>query len=288
MHTIRVPASTSNLGAGFDCLGLALDLWLEVRLLAGPGPPTYHGTLTGLDERRDLLLRTFRDAAGEAASGWTLEARSEIPLGKGLGSSAAALVAGAGVAQLARGEALDPQRVFEAASAAEGHPDNAAPAAFGGLILAAGLPERLSLHPSLGIALAVPELGVDTHAARRLLPAQVARGVAVDQAARAAALVLGLTEGDPGLIRHGMDDQLAVPHRKHLIAGFDEARQAGEAAGAFAVTISGAGSSLLAVSGRELTRRVAQAMAEALARNGNPATPMTPAVSERGVMAVGG
>ena len=279
--SVRVPASTSNLGAGFDCLGLALDLWLEARLVEGAGEPTYRGTLAGLHPDQDIILRLLK-AAG-LASGWRLEVDSAIPVGKGLGSSGAAVVAGLALAQLARQERLDHARLLAQATAEEGHPDNVGPAIYGGLFLAGRPGGWLALHPSVAPALGVPERGIDTHAARRLLPGRVPRDAAVAQAAGAASLILGLIEGDPELIARGMEDHLAVPHRKGLIRGFDAAVSAGRAAGAYGVTISGAGSALLGIGPKNVAPSIGRAMAEALSREGNPATALTPEVAERGL-----
>lgn len=278
---VRVPASTSNLGAGFDCVGLALDLWLEAHLIEGDGPAIYAGTLANLSPDRDLIARTIRSAG--LPGRWRLEVRSEVPAGKGLGSSGAAVVAGLALADLARGTELNPDRLLERATAVEGHPDNVGPAIYGGLFLASHRGGRLTLSPALGLALAVPEASIDTHAARARLPRQVAREVAIAQASRAAALLLGLTQGRPELIACGMEDQLAVPHRKELIPGFDAAVAAGRAAGAYGVTISGAGPSLLAITPPKATAPVAAAMAEALTQAGNPANPLTPRVAESGL-----
>ena len=281
---VRVPASTSNLGAGFDCMGLALDLWLEARLIGGGGSPTYAGTLAGLAPEHDLIARTTRSAG--LAGHWRLDARSDIPVGKGLGSSGAALVAGLALAQLARGADLDRDTLLEQATAIEGHPDNVGPALFGGLFLASPGGGRLTLNPALGIALAVPDASLDTRAARARLPRDVTREVAIAQAGRAAALIQGLTQGRPELIAYGMEDQLAVPYRKAMIPGFDEAVAAGRAAGAYAVTISGAGSSLLGMGPSHLAGQIASMMAEALTAAGNRATPMTPAVAMTGLAVI--
>jgi homoserine kinase len=126
----------------------------------------------------------------------------------------------------------------------EGPPDNAGPAVCGGLVLAAHRPTQLTLHRDLAVALVVPDHAISTKAARDLLPPAVPRDTAVAQAARSAALVLGLTWGDPDLIDFGMDDRLAVPHRRQLIKGYDAAVRAALDAGAYGVTISGAGSAL--------------------------------------------
>ena len=278
---VRVPASTSNLGAGFDCVGLALDLWLEARLIEGEGPATYAGTLASLSPDRDLIARTIR-AAGLSGR-WQLEVRSEIPVGKGLGSSGAAVVAGLALVDLARGAELNRDGLLERATAVEGHPDNVGPAIYGGLFLASQGGGRLTLSPAVGIALAVPDVTIDTHAARARLPREVAREGAIAQASRAAALILGLTQGRSDLIAYGMEDQLAVPRRKEMIPGFDAAVAAGRAAGAYGVTISGAGSALLGIGPPQLAGRVALAMAEALTRAGNPAAGLTPGVATTGL-----
>ncbi|MBI3981657.1 MAG: homoserine kinase [Gemmatimonadetes bacterium] len=278
---VRVPASTSNLGAGFDCLGLALDLWLDIRLVAGDAAAHYEGALAGLDAETDIVRRTLRERG--VISPFHIEARSDIPVGKGLGSSAAAYVAGFALAQLVQRGGLDRDAVFRDAAAAEGHPDNAGPAVYGGLFLASEPPSRLGPHPSLGIALAVPDTPLSTSAARARLPRDVSRDTAIGQAARAAALVLGLTQGDGDLIRFGTEDLIAVPMRRDLIVGYDAAVEAGCAAGAYGVTISGAGSALLAIAALERAAPVARAMAGALTGAGNPANAMTPGVSELGL-----
>ncbi len=279
--TVRVPASTSNLGAGFDCLGLALDVWLEARLLEGSGPARYTGTVSSVDPDQDHVASLLR--ASGVDTDRRLELHSEIPIGKGLGSSAAALTAGAALVQLAEGRAVDHDAIFETVAQLEGHPDNAGPAIYGGLVLSADLPTRLALHAELGVGLAIPEEGIDTHEARALLPREVPRAVAIAQSSRAAALLLGLTNGESQLIRFGMEDQLAVTYRKRLIRGFDTAVRAGLDAGAHGVTISGAGSALIALAPRLETGRVAAAIAEALTREGNPARSLAPAVSASGL-----
>lgn len=278
---VRVPASTSNLGAGFDCIGLALDLWLEARLTEADGPATYAGTLAGLSPDRDLIARTIRSVG--LAGPWRLEVHSEVPVGKGLGSSGAAVVAGLALAELGRGAELSRDTLLERAAALEGHPDNVGPAIYGGLFLASRGGGRLTLSPAVGIALAVPDASIDTHAARARLPREVPREVAIAQAARAAALIQGLTQGQPELIGYGIEDQLAVPYRKGMIPGFDAAVAAGRAAGAYGVTISGAGSALLGIGPSRLVGQVASAMAEALTAAGNRAMPMTPGVAKTGL-----
>ena len=279
--TVRVPASTSNLGAGFDCLGLALDLWLEASLVPGPGAPEYAGELATVKPGSDVMLAHL--SACGLTDRFHLIARSDIPVSRGLGSSAAARVAAVTLEQLARDGRLQLDEVFAHTASAEGHPDNAGPAVYGGLVLSAARPTKLTIHSDVRVALAVPQQLVETGAARAVLPENVVREKAVAQASRAAALVAGLANGDGELIEFGMQDEIALPYRKDLIPGLDQAIHAGRAAGAYGVTTSGSGSTVLGFASASRARDVAAAMAEALTQNDNPATAMTPEVSDTGV-----
>jgi len=280
MIGVRVPASTSNLGAGFDCLGLALELWLEVRIVEGAGGPVYEGTLAELDIQADILNTIV---GGSVPERHRIQVRSEIPLARGLGSSAAAAVAGFALRQVLKDNSVNRDVIYKSAVELEGHPDNAGAATFGGFVLAAPRPARLAFSRGLAVALAVPATPIDTKAARAILPAELPRSATIRQASRAAALVLGLMNAEGDLIEYGMDDQIAVPLRKKLIQGFDQGVAAGKEAGAYGVTISGSGSTLVAVTTPDLAPEVATAMAQALTTAGNTAEPLTPAVSERGV-----
>lgn len=265
-------------------MGLALDIWLEAELVPGPGPPEYSGAAAGLSADEDFIHTQL--ARGGLTSSHRLRVHSDIPVSRGLGSSSAARVAAVMLLKRASNAPIDPHEVFREAAAQEGHPDNAGPAVFGGLVLAAGRPTPLAIDPGVGVALAVPERAVETERARAMLPAEFARDVVVSQAARAAALVTGLARGDGEAIGYGMVDQLAVPLRKQLIPGFDEAVTAGRAAGAFGVTISGSGSTLLALAPVAAVGTVAAAMADALTRNENPAMPRAPGITRAGATIV--
>lgn len=270
---VRVPCSTSNLGSGFDTLGLALDRYLEARFTAGATGTGLvverTGTLAGLEvaDDEDLSVRAFRrveEETGRRAPG-RLVLHSEIPLARGLGSSAAALVAGHAIARAALGLPSDPRAAFEHAAGVEGHGDNAAPCAFGGFQAVArdGAGLRvipLELSPEVGVAWAAPATRVATRAARAALPSSVEHARAVEELGYLAALVRGLAAGDAELVRLGMQDTLHVPYRLGLIPGGREAMEAGRAAGAWGVTISGAGSGLVALCGRAEAAGVAAAM----------------------------
>ncbi|MBW3534728.1 MAG: homoserine kinase [Gemmatimonadetes bacterium] len=292
---VRVPGSTSNMGGGFDCVGLALDLFLDAEF--EPGDDALRVVREGGDAPGgdDLLEAAFRRELGIRgfAPAGTLHVKSDIPVARGLGSSAAALVAGSALGALAAGEALDPGATFAAAAEAEGHGDNAAPSAYGGLlavVAAGGAPRALpmDLSPEVGFAFAAPPTRVSTRDARTALPATVSHAEAVAALPRVVALLRGLATADPELIGLGFGDTLHVPHRLRLIPGGEEALAAAVGAGAWGATVSGSGSGLLAVGALDVAPALAEAMRAALAeRHGEAAVDARPVRPvQRGVSTV--
>ena len=268
---IRIPCSTSNLGSGYDTIGLALNRYLEATFEPGPASLeiSREGSLAaeGYDDGDDLVAlsfaRTLRSMGSEV--GGTLRLTSDIPIAKGLGSSAAAIIAGTDLALAASGQSRNDARVFEAAYAHEGHGDNVAPCLYGGLraVLpgAAGpLPIELPLSPDIGFAYAAPASAIQTKVARDALPDRVGHDLAARSLARATALVRGLASADQELIKIGVEDELHVPHRLPMIPGAYNAIGAGCDAGAWAITISGSGSGLIALCDPSDAEGVARAM----------------------------
>jgi homoserine kinase len=277
---VRVPCSTSNLGPGFDTLGLALDKYLVATYTPGPSPLGIHmgGTLLALEggAAPDLLATSFTLGLEEAGVKPTGEivVHSEIPVARGLGSSAAAYLAGLDLARAVTGQAITKEAYFLETMRREGHGDNAASCTFGGfqaMIPSADGPLHLELPVSenVGFAYAAPAAGVSTAAARRVLPRHLSYGVAVAQLGRITALLRGMADGDPRLIRIGIEDELHVPHRLPLIPGAYKAVAAGYDEGAWAVTISGSGSGLMAMCPLEAAERVAAAMRDVFAAGGD-------------------
>ncbi|MEX2281534.1 MAG: homoserine kinase [Gemmatimonadota bacterium] len=284
MIRIRVPCSTSNLGAGFDCIGLAFQRFLTIEYTAesagqrGGAPGMWlvepQGTAVGVGVGDDLITRTVvaeLQRIGVAIPPGNVRVDSDIPLRRGLGSSAAATVGGLLLARAITGDP-DPDReeLLQLAASSEGHPDNVAPALLGGLVAIARdvrdrfYAFRLPLSDQIGFAFAAPDVEVSTPAARQALPQHIEFAAGVRTAGRMAALVHGLAGATPKLLRIGFSDELHVPYRLSLIPHAAEAFEAAVSAGAWAATISGSGSGLIAVCPRGRESAVAAAMAGAL------------------------
>ncbi|MBW6456019.1 MAG: homoserine kinase [Trueperaceae bacterium] len=259
MLRVRVPATSANLGPGFDCLGLALDLWLDV----GATPSdrdrfAYRGEGAIADTPDNLVHEGFRRgmaALGRDAPPVALTVHNPIPLARGLGSSSAALVAGAALADAWSGGALTREGVFQLAAALEGHPDNVAPAVFGGFTVSAPRAEGgyatavLALPPGWRLLFGVPDFDLPTEKARAALPTTVDRADAVRTAARSALWALAVARDEPELLRTASLDVLHEPYREALVPGLREVRGALREAGAHAAFLSGAGPSVAAVVG---------------------------------------
>ena len=260
--TVRVPATSANLGPGFDCLGLALELRDEVVVQAGDPADgdavevrvTGEGAGAVPRDPSHLVVRAVHaalDALGEPHPPLSLWCTNRIPHGRGLGSSAAAVVAGllAGRALVRDGAArLDDDAVLALATRMEGHPDNAAAALLGGLTLAwaeAGAVHavRLEPRPDLRATIVIPDVELSTETARGLLPATVPHADAVHSAGRAALLVAALT-GTAGLLLPATEDRLHQGYRAPAMPATDELVRALRAAGRAAV-VSGAGPAVL-------------------------------------------
>jgi homoserine kinase len=240
-RVVRVPASSANLGPGYDVLAAALSPMLELEVEeSGEFSVTCDVPGVALD-RTNLCVRAFERL--HPADGLAFTIRSEIPPAAGLGSSAAAIVAGLAAADHLY--ELDAP-LFEHALAIEGHPDNVAAALLGGFVVCAGTdPVRLEPPPELEAVLVMPGDEVVTAEARAAMPAEVPLGDAVDNVGHAALLVLGLAQGDLSLIARGLADSLHQPRRRHLYPRSMELVEGAADMGALGATISGAGPTVL-------------------------------------------
>jgi homoserine kinase len=254
---VRVPASSANLGPGFDVLAAALALHLEVEVVE-TGSFAIETDLAIARDRRNLVVRGFERL--HPPDHFTFRIGSEIPLSGGLGSSAAAIVAGLMAAD--HMFELDAD-VVALATELEGHPDNVAAAVYGGVVVCAdGAVTRFDPPTGLEGLLVVPHEAVRTAQARAALPAQVPIEDAVHNVAHAALLTLGLARGDWELVGRGLDDRLHQPHRAHLYPRSAELVRDARALGALGATISGAGPTVLVWSHYEQTAAVAERLRE--------------------------
>lgn len=253
---LRVPASSANLGPGFDTLGLALDLYLDCRITPAPGLSIHAQgrDAAGIDcTAANLIWATACSVAahaGRALPPIHLEITNAIPLGKGLGSSAAALTAGVVIADHLLNLSWSRQRILDEAARLEGHPDNVAACVLGGIV-ASGLDQsgaahavRLSLPPSIGIAVLVPDFALPTHEARAVLPDCYSREDAIFNIQRTALLLAALAVGDLSVFPFALEDRLHQPYRQALVPGLAEAL-ALRLPGLLGCALSGAGPSVL-------------------------------------------
>jgi homoserine kinase len=238
---VRVPASTANLGPGYDALAAALSPNLELEV-EETGEFFVHSEVAGVPaDRSNLCVQAFE--ALHPADGIAFHLRSEIPVGAGLGSSAAAIVAGLSAAD--HMYELDAP-LFELAHELEGHPDNVAASLLGGFVICAGDdPVRFDPPPGLEAVLAIPPEPVSTARAREAMPDEVPLADAVHNVAHASLLVLGLARDDFSLIGRGLADRLHQERRRHLYPRSMELVERAAELGAVGATISGAGPAVL-------------------------------------------
>jgi homoserine kinase len=277
----RAPASSANLGPGFDTLAVALELYVEVSV-----EPADRLTITASGEGSELptgpdhlAVRVARQVVGHDRL--AVHVHSDIPVARGLGSSAAVAVAAAAAAG-----ALDP---LAPAAAADGHPENAAASVLGGLVAAATvdgaiMTRRLVLDPELRFVVVVPDVPLPTAQARAVLPAQVPRADAVFNLGRLALLLAGLAD-HRHLVRALTDDRLAQPHRARLFPAAPSLLDGLCDAGALAACWSGAGPSLLGLCTAGRAVEVAAAAATLLAAREVPGRVMCLAADRAGVTA---
>lgn len=288
MIRVRVPATTANLGPGLDVLGMALDLHSVVEIATADADVTV--TYDGAGEAEvslgadNLVVRAAEalfTRQGVRPDGYRLAIHNPIPLARGLGSSAAAIVGGIVAANRLVAELAGPtaaastDELLALATALEGHPDNVAPALLGGVTVAVQDEERVHVHSfqppaRLRLVVAIPEFPLSTMKAREAMPEQVTLGDAVFNVGRASLLVTALLSGRFDLLAVACDDRLHQPYRSRLVPGLAEVVAAARAAGAAAAFLSGAGPSVIALieGGKQTPGKVGRAMTDAFLSHG--------------------
>ena len=281
---VRVPGTSANCGPGFDCLGLACTVYndLELRLTREPGlsiTMTGEGATNIPCDNRNIVWRSEQyllEKAGKDKEyrGAVIHMENRVPLSRGLGSSATAIVAGLTAANALIGNPFNRREILQFATNIEGHPDNVAPAIFGGFTVNAvtnGRVDCFSFLPRfrMKFVVAVPNFPLSTRMARKVLPTEVPMKDAIFNIGRASMLVAALTRGNERYLRLGLDDSLHQPYRAELIPGMYDVFKAARRAGAAGATLSGAGPCLIAyvLERRHAEEAVGKAMLEAFRKH---------------------
>lgn len=280
---VRVPATSANCGPGYDSMGVALTLYNEFSYtvdtksdgividVQGEGADVIGGGRDNLAV--EAFMRVWHDVCGSKEPGLKISMLNRVPQSRGLGSSSTAIVAGVMAADFVTESHMSREEMLQYANAVEGHPDNVAPAIFGGFTVSI-LEEGRALTVPVAVKLplrfiaVVPEFPLSTSKARAVIPEKVAHKDAVFNASRAALLVAALVQGDKEHIAAALEDRLHQPYRSELIPGCEAVFEAACAAGAYKCIISGAGSTLMAYAAPEAD---ADAIAEAMVKAFNEA-----------------
>ncbi len=274
--TITVPATTANLGPGFDCIGAALTLYNEFKFTRLDKGGVII-SVTGAEAEKvktdesNLVYQafvTFYQHLQQTPPAVRIEIKMGVPLARGLGSSATAIVGGLVGANLLAGEPLSQSQVMELAIAIEGHPDNVVPALLGGCRLAATTDTAWEIcdipwHNQVVPVVAIPDFELSTKEARGVLSTQVSRADAIFNTAHLGLLLRGLETANSNWLKAALQDKLHQPYRKVLIPGYDAVNSAALSKGAYGMVISGAGPTLLALTDELHSQDVATAMAAA-------------------------
>lgn len=275
--TVKVPATTSNLGPGFDCLGMALDIWNTARFEIGGAGFEVRGEGEGElgADASNLVLESFRipfDETGREVPDVGILCENEVPLARGLGSSATAVVAGLMAGNQACGVPFDTRDLLEFAFTKEGHPDNVTPALLGGFQIAVRHEGRMvtsaaPIPEDLRAVIFIPNVSMPTAEARAALPSEVSMDDAVFNIGRVALLVSAFYTGDYKHLSVATEDRLHQPARQAIFTPMKNIFRAAMGAGALCVFLSGAGSSVLALA-REREMSIGYEMAEAASKSG--------------------
>ncbi|HZX45756.1 MAG TPA: homoserine kinase [Clostridia bacterium] len=260
MYRVKVPATSANMGPGFDCMGVALDIYNTVAAEEIPEGVVIenHGRdadLIGKDDSNLIYkaMKTVFEKVGYMPTGLKITSYNEIPVARGLGSSAASTAAGLILANAMTGETLSLEEIIRLGTALEGHPDNIVPAMIGGMTLSYSQDTssvgyiKVDFPENLRMLVMVPDFMLSTTKARMVLPQRVELGNAVFNISRAALMVAALTAGKLEHLKYAVQDRLHQPYREKLIPGMQEVFEQAYNAGARGVFLSGAGSTIVAM-----------------------------------------
>lgn len=255
MIHVTVPGTSANLGPGFDCLGIALTIYNRFSFASIAEGIEWDRCDPEYQNEQNLVYRGMKktwEALGIPPMGVRISIQEEIPISRGLGSSAACLVAGVAGANEMAGSPLSKEDIFHLASSLEGHPDNVAPAVFGGMRVSAKCEEGfvaqpISIAPGLQFYGIVPDFQLSTEEARKVLPEAIPYWDGVHNVGKTALLIASLINGEFSLLRNSLNDLLHQPYRGKLIPDFHKILAASKEAGDYGAFLSGAGPTIMAV-----------------------------------------
>jgi len=283
MLRIQIPASTANIGPGYDTFGLALNLYNYVNVLPGRNPHKLTFTISGektralADARHNLVVQAVTkvmEEAGQKAGGWHLQLENNIPVSRGLGSSSAAIVGGLVAGNAICGEPFSKQELLKFAVEMEGHPDNVAPTLLGGFVASAQYEDFSTDHfaflppADLRFVVAIPDFYLSTRQVRAAIPKKIVLKDAIFNLQRAVVLSGALAKGDLELFGRMVEDKMHQQYRLPFINGGTEVLAAAKEAGALASAVSGAGPTLIAFCREEKAAEVAASMETIWQQNG--------------------
>lgn len=259
MIKVQVPATSANLGPGYDCLGIALDEYCTVSFDVIDKGLEITGCEAAYCNEDNLIYQAFLKGLAylnEHVSGLRMHVDTNIPYARGMGSSATCIVAGLTGANALFGHRMNKYEIFDLATQMEGHPDNVAPAIFGGLTVSFMDQEkpnmiRYGVKKDLIFVTMIPDFEVSTKKAREVLPNQMSYAQAVYQMGRTAALAKAIEIGNGLIISKACNDQMQEPYRKNLIPAYDEVKALCKECGTLTMFISGSGSTMMALTQQE-------------------------------------
>lgn len=297
MVRVQVPATTANMGPGFDCLGMALQLYNTVEMSFAPAGLLIEiqgegGSEIPRDEKNMVYLaaqRVFR-LSGQESCGLKIKLANSIPVSRGLGSSTAAIIGGMIAANILSGNKLSQKEIINNACAMEGHPDNIAAAVLGGIVVAVSADgevkcQRILPPKNLRAVVSIPDFTLPTKTSREALPQQVPLSDAAFNLGRLALLIASLYTGDINQFGTAMEDRLHQPYRTSLVPGMKKVFAAAKLAGAKGITLSGAGPSIVAYSDHNMDL-IARVMRDTFRQNGISARSMVLDISPVGARAL--
>lgn len=301
-YIVRVPATTANIGSGFDTLGMSLGLYnvvqfvpdenvkLEDTMIDAEGEGVDQIT-TGLDNMIIKAMDVTASKAGRTLPGGSMYLINRIPFARGLGSSSAALASGVFLANLLMGEPFNRKELLDITAEMEGHPDNAAPAILGGFCMALiengnVVAERIDIPSQWKGVVAIPDFELHTEKARAVLPASYGRSDVVHNIGAVSFLMAAFMYNKPEYLKFGLDDHVHVPYRLGLIPGSEEVIRSSVKAGAYGATISGSGPTIIAFSPSDKAHLVGESMVSTFKHHGITSSYIVLDFDQSGISAV--